>query len=658
MSLSQAAGAMFRRLRPFILLFLAAQFAIRLALALNSAGDLSPGPQDWLLPFLIGFWSDILALLPIIAVLMTGPLLMPASLAGRRFDRALGLSAFAVLLFLMALQAAGEYFFWDEFTTRFNFIAVDYLVYTQEVLENIVESYPVYPLLALIAVLAVLGTYLLRRAIVSECLPHPAFPQRAGVFAAVALLATADVLAAPVSSAGVMPNAVARELGGNGLYGLVNAFFANEIDFAGFYRTMPDPEAARRARSLLAEEHEPFENAGPDDVTRDVLSEGPMLHKNVVLVVMESMGAEFMGAFGNPRALTPNLDRLAAEGLFLSEMRATGTRTVRGLEAISLSIPPTPGQSILRRPGNDGLYTIGSVFQDAGYETRFIYGGYGYFDNMNAFFSGNGFDVVDRGSMASGDIHFANAWGVDDEDLYDEVIRQADASAARGRNFFNLVLTTSNHRPFTYPDGAIDIPSPGGRDGAVKYADHAVGQLIAKAAARPWFRDTVFIFVADHTASVAGRVELDVDKYHIPCIFWSPGFIEPRRFDRTASQIDVAPTLLALLHASYRSRFFGDDLAGPDEAERPVYISNYQKVAMTLHGRTTILAPRKEVVQLQGGIVETGSAIDEEAVRDTVAVYQLASHWRRVSRRIATGLGSAASASTGTLRPEPPAVLR
>ncbi|WP_287371376.1 sulfatase-like hydrolase/transferase, partial [Mesorhizobium sp.] len=79
------------------------------------------------------------------------------------------------------------------------------------------------------------------------------------------------------------------------------------------------------------------------------------------------MSAEFMGTFGNPKRLTPNLDRLASEGLLFTEMRATGTRTVRGLEAIALSVPPTPGQSILRRPGNDNLFTIGSVFQDSGY---------------------------------------------------------------------------------------------------------------------------------------------------------------------------------------------------------------------------------------------------------------------------------------------------
>jgi phosphoglycerol transferase MdoB-like AlkP superfamily enzyme len=636
MDFFQAARTMFRRLRPFILLFLVAQFVIRLALTLASARDLSLAPRDWLLPFLTGFWFDVVTLSPIVAAMLVFPLVMPVTLAGKRFDRAVGLTAFAVALFLMAVQGMGEYFFWDEFTTRFNFIAVDYLVYTQEVIQNIMESYPVYPLLAIMGLLAVGATYILRRRVTAGFKSHPPFLQRAKVFVGATLMATAAVLFTPASITSPMPNAIARELGTNGLYGLVNAFFANEIDFASFYRTISENDAAVRTRNLLAEGHEPYETDNPNDITREIRSGTPMLRKNVILVTMESMSADFLGAFGNPNRLTPNLDRLASEGLFFSGMRATGTRTVRGLEAIALSVPPTPGQSIVRRPGNDGLFTIGSVFEDAGYETKFLYGGNGYFDNMNAFFSSNGFGIVDRGAMASGNIHFANAWGVSDEDLYDEVIRQADASTTNEKNFFSFVLSTSNHRPFTYPNGAVDIPSPGGRDGAVKYSDYAIGQLIKKASGKPWFKDTVFVFIGDHTASVAGKIELDTDKYHVPCIIWSPGFITPKRFDRIASQVDVAPTLLDLLHASYRSRFFGDDLVTIDEPERPVYISNYQKVAMILRGRTTILEPKKQVVQLGGHEVLSLGSVDTEAVNDTIAVYQYASHWREISRRIPT----------------------
>ncbi|MBE0702687.1 MAG: hypothetical protein IH582_05880, partial [Afipia sp.] len=313
MNFVQAVSAMFRRLKPFVLLFLIAQFLVRLTLTVVSAKDLSLAPQDWLIPFLTGLWFDLVTLLPIVATMLLFPLLLPVSFAGKRFDRAVGLSAFAIALFLLAVQAVGEYLFWDEFTTRFNFIAVDYLVYTQEVLQNIMESYPVYPLLAVIGLLAVSGTYVLRRQVTAGFAQHPPFLQRAGVFAATTLLATVALFMAPVSMTNPTPNAIARELGGNGLYGLVNAFFANEIDFASFYRTIPEKEAALRARSVLSEPHEPYESANPNDITRNIRSDGPMMRKNVILVTMDTTRADHLPAYGYTGVATPALDALARQ---------------------------------------------------------------------------------------------------------------------------------------------------------------------------------------------------------------------------------------------------------------------------------------------------------------------------------------------------------
>lgn len=62
-----------------------------------------------------------------------------------------------------------------------------------------------------------------------------------------------------------------------------------------------------------------------------------------------------------------------------------------------MAVPPTPGRSIVKREHNQDLYTIGEVFKSKGYARTFFYGGDGYFDNMDKFFSGNGFDIVDRG---------------------------------------------------------------------------------------------------------------------------------------------------------------------------------------------------------------------------------------------------------------------
>lgn len=164
--------------------------------------------------------------------------------------------------------------------------------------------------------------------------------------------------------------------------------------------------------------------------------------------------------------------------------------------------------SILRQEGNEHLQTIGSIFRDKGYDLKWIYGGYGYFDNMNYFFGNNGFQVLDRNSMDDSEVTHSTIWGVCDEDLSAAAVREADESFKSGSPFLQVVFTTSNHRPYTYPEGRIDIPSHTGRMGAVKYADYAVGAFVEEARSKPWFENTLFVFVADHGAGSAGKQTL------------------------------------------------------------------------------------------------------------------------------------------------------
>jgi phosphoglycerol transferase MdoB-like AlkP superfamily enzyme len=327
---------------------------------------------------------------------------------------------------------------------------------------------------------------------------------------------------------------------------------------------------------------------------------------------------------------------LAKEGLLFSQLYATGTRTVRGLEAITLSVPPTPGQSIVRRPGNDNLFSLGFVFKDRGYDTKFIYGGYGYFDNMSAFFSTNGFDVVDRTSMTKPEINFANVWGVADDDMFARALKEADASYAAGKPFMHLIMTTSNHRPYTYPEGRIDIPSKSGRAGGVKYADYSVGKLVEWAQKKPWFKDTVFVFLADHTAGAGGKAELDPKKYHIPMIFYAPELIGKGRYDKIASQIDFAPTLLGWLNFSYRSKFYGEDLMQKHDNAQRAFISNYQKVALAKNGKITVLAPKRKIEQFGWPQEDPLAKEDPELISDAIGYYQSASWWHETQKRINT----------------------
>ncbi|MET0279186.1 MAG: LTA synthase family protein [Pseudorhodoplanes sp.] len=640
-SVNLALQPWWRRFGVLAASFLAAQTLLRLVLAFKSGADFIDGPVDLIRPFLVGFWFDLSVLL---IFLVPGTLywaLLPQSLRGGRFDRALTYAGAAFTVFVFGFTMIGEVLFWNEFGTRFNFIAVDYLVYTREVVGNIRESYPVGTLLAALIALALAFTFLLRRKLQAQ--PDTlSYPKRLGVFVA---LLVAAILVNDLSKSSwteLSSNRYANELSSNGYYTLVRAFFHNEIDYRRFYRIADDRTVNQRMRELLAEPNTSFVSKVPGDVTRDIRASRPPLKKNVVLVTIESLSADFMEHFGNTLGLTPNLDALAEQSAFFTNMLATGTRTVRGLEAVSLSVPPTPGQSILRRPGSEKLFSIGSVLRDHAYSTTFLYGGDGVFDDMNRFFGANDYRVIDRAAFAPGEISFSNAWGMCDEDLFARAVREADLSHAKGELFFQHVMTVSNHRPFTYPAGRIVPPHAGPvsladrtlskyveqtREGGVKYTDYAIGKFIEHARSKPWFKDTLFVFVADHTASSAGKIELDPTAYHIPAIFYAPGFVAPRKIDRLVSQIDIAPSILGVLQMSYRSRFIGQDqfaTAGPPRA----FISNFQKVAFVRGEEMVLLGTRRDVKGFRDGRPVDPSELDGTLLPDAIAYYQHASGWR------------------------------
>jgi len=347
-----------------------------------------------------------------------------------------------------------------------------------------------------------------------------------------------------------------------------------------------------------------------------------------VLIMVESLSAEFLGAYGSTKGLTPNLDRFAREGLKFTNAYATGTRTVRGLEAVSVGTPPVPGQSIVRRPDNDRLMTVGGLLGQQGYASSFVYGGYGYFDNMNAYFAGNDYHVVDRVDFPKSTIVFENIWGVADESLFANVIRVIDDNAARGKPSFTHVMTTSNHRPFTYPDGRIDIPSPGGRDGGVKYTDWAIGKFIDDARSKPWFDETLFVIVADHCASAAGKTKLPVGGYRIPIIFYAPKLLHPGEFTGTMSQIDLAPTILDVLRADGDDDFFGRSVFELPAIAPRAFISNYQELGYLKNGVLTVLSLNRKIAAFRVDPVTFESVampVDRTLADEAVAYYQTAS---------------------------------
>ncbi|MDO8805258.1 MAG: sulfatase-like hydrolase/transferase [Elusimicrobiota bacterium] len=521
-------------------------------------------------------------------------LVLPEKIYTAAWHRLAVYGLFFIAAFLLAFNLAAEYYFFYEFGVRYNFIAVDYLVYTNEVLGNIRESYNLPLVLPLVTGLAGFALWLFGRRLAFSFAEPLTFRSR--------LFSALPVLAVPVLCfflldgrlAQVSKNEYANEVAMNGFYAFGSAFINNELPYDKFYAS-GEPEAAfKTLRTELAGPGVEFMDQGLD-INRKVKGRGPLKKFNVVVIVGESLSAEYLSAFGAARGegTLPNLDALAGRSLFFRRFYAAGTRTVRGLEAMMLSIPPLPGTSIVKRPDNGGFFSWGSVMRDLGYANKYIYAGYGYFDNMNAFYSGNGFGIVDRANFAKDEITFANIWGVCDGDLLSKTLKEADADFKAGKPFFYMVMTTTNHRPFTYPDGKIDIPSSArSRRGALKYSDYAIGEFLAAAAKKPWFKDTVFVITADHCANSAGKTEIPVRNYHIPLFVYSPAHIKPAVVETLSAQADLAPTILGLMNASYESRFFGRDmLSGKPEGR--AFLSTFQKMGLLKDNKLAVLGPKK-----------------------------------------------------------------
>lgn len=595
---------------------------LALMLAAYRSGQLSAGEMPRVL--LTGFAYDVITSLYLIAPLVVVLAVMPARLLAARGIRFAMYCVLGAALFGITYLGMVEYFFFDEFNARFNFVAVEYLIYPHEVFVNIWQSYPVGRALALAAAVTVVGVAWARPRIrqLERARDGAArFRRQAAALVAVGIVVTMGV---DLDTGRTQKNRVADELAANGIYSFVNAAVNSRLDYTDFYMNVPESEAAARVRSMVEQDNASFIPGATNPLARKIVYPAPAKLLNVVVILAESLGAEFVGAYGDRRGLTPNLDGIAAESIMFTRTYATGTRTVRGMEAVTASFPPVPAESIVKRPHNEGMFNWSTVMREAGYTPTFIYGGYGTFDSMNQFFGTNGYRVVDRTDMDKP--RFSNIWGVSDEDLFQHAFKVFDQQHGKGERIFSVVMTTSNHKPFTFPEGIEGVkPKGGGREAGVRYADHAIGRFIAELKTKPYSDNTAVVIVADHGARVYGKQELPLHTYDVPFVVYAPRHFTPRRVDTVTSQVDVAPTVLGLLGISYESAFFGRDVLAGSQAAHAVPLNHNRTVALlegdTLHQlgfqKTSASVPANDGAPV-------AKPTDAENVRNAASYFQLA----------------------------------
>ncbi|WP_445736517.1 LTA synthase family protein [Mariniflexile sp.] len=588
----------FKLLKAFILIFVSLSFLLRCIFLYKSIYETDNSLFTLISTFAIGLFFDIGTVsffaIPYIIYLVV----IPKKLYGTIFDRVVTHVAFALGLLIFLFSFFAEITFWMEFHRRFNFIAVDYLIYTYEVVKNINESYPIPWLLGAILTVLFILIFITHKAKAFHYTFKNQTTFKEKLLPAALIIGIAFIFAAFVNNekAEQFENRYNNEIAKTGIYSFFAAFRNNELSYTDFYKTLSEEQVFSILKKDYKSPKVTFVNPKEKSILRTVKNSDSLKlpqRPNIILICVESLSSRFLNSFGSDLNITPTLDSLANESLFFTNIYATGTRTVRGMEAITLSIPPTPGRSIVKRENNGGLFTIGEVFREQGYERNFFYGGDGYFDNMNTYFGGNGFNIVDRGrgflldtsiktkrtNIDDDEVTFENAWGVCDEDIYNKVIKEADKAQLTGTPFFNFIMTTSNHRPYTYPKGKIDIPSGTSREGGIKYTDYAIANFLKQAKTKPWYNNTLFVIMADHCASSAGRWALDVENYHIPALIFNAG-IKPEKVHQFCSQIDVFPTIFDLLNWDYTTNLFGKNILDMKPEDERAFIGNYRKLGL------------------------------------------------------------------------------
>jgi len=574
-----------------------------------------------------GIRMDVLLLSMAVTLPALMCLLLPSSDKVRRvwhFVLSIWLTGCAALIVFM--EAATPSFI-DQYDVRPNRLFFEYLDHPQEVFATLWGAYKI-PLIMGVALMAltVWGMYKLSMRLARAAQPW-GVGRRLLVLPLILLLLFAGARSsfshrpANLSTAAFCNDSLVNQLGVNSTYSLSYAVYGmhDESDSVRFYGKMGTSEVIRRVRTAMSFPLSAFTNPEIPTLHRQIPQQIRNRPLNLVIILEESLGAKHVQSLGG-LPLTPELEKLSKKGLWFTQLYATGTRSVRGIEAIVTGFPPTPSRSIVKLGlSQQNFFTLARLLKKQGYITDFIYGGDSQFDNMRGFFLGNGFDhVIDEKSFSKA--VFRGSWGVCDEDIFNRTHQELLAHG--NEPFFTLVFSVSNHSPFEFPDGRIDLyeQPKNTHHNVIKYADYALGRFFELARKAPYWDNTLFLVVADHEDKVAGDGLVPIQYFRIPALILGSD-VKPGHYDKVASQMDLAPTLLSIMGIESSHPMQGQDLmqTSKDYPGRAVmqFDNNH---AYMVGDRVVIHTPDKPAAQylFQRGRLEAVEA-QPELIRNALA---------------------------------------
>lgn len=528
---------------------------------------------DLLWVFLQGVRFDLISLAYLVALpLAITPFFLLTSRTAKPWARLLQIYLLAILTLFVFMEVATPPFV-SEYDLRPNYLFAEYMKYPQELTSLLLGAFKLALFITAILVPVIVwgGHKVLAKHFsrLTTARLHPFMAVLLSllilVLSLVTIRSSTGHRPANASSVVFSNDPLLNMLPLNSLYTLLSAVRESAYEEPAFaYGDFEREAIIRRVRQFMHLPPDSFIDDNIPTLHRQVATLQFPRRKNLIIVLEESLGAEFVGRMGG-LPLTPRIDALAEEGIWFENLYATGTRSVRGIEAIITGFLPTPSPSVVKLPrSQSGFFSLAELLGRQGYDTSFIYGGSADFDNMRRFFSNNGFDtIIDEPDYE--DYVFKGSWGVSDEDLLARANEYFLEKTAENEPFFSLVFTSTNHMPFEFPDDRIELYDEVKNtvNNAVKYADYAVGKFIDTARASEYWDDTLVLVIADHNSRVYGQQLVPVERFHIPGVILG-GSISAEKVSRVTSQIDMIPTLLSLMGVDAEHPAIGLDLTRPD----------------------------------------------------------------------------------------------
>lgn len=513
---------------------------------------------------------------------------------------------FLLLIFFMELSTPS---FITQFDTRPNRLFIEYLIYPREVIGTILKGY----LFAMFFAIIVLGMALFLLIKFSPKLfeMHSVdFKIRLLLFPLCAFLLVFGARSSLTSKRPInASNAVFSEdqltnnLGLNSFYTVAHAAYSlkNETNASKLYGHMSPEEALLRVKKYMSVNENEFADLNLPTLhpLKPATENGKQY--NVVIFLQESLGAEYVGCLGG-LPLTPEFDKLTKEGLLFTNIYCTGTRSARGIEAVISGFLPSPSESVLKLGNSQSeFYTIAQSFKQNGYDTSFIYGGMANFDNMASFFNGNGIDdILDQEDFSENATGYRGIWGFSDDYLVEKANEYFKQK--KDKPFFSLMFSTTNHDPFQFPDGCIELyEQPKNTvNNAIKFADFAIGKFFTLAKKEEYYKNTIFIVIADHNTRTKGKNLVPIPKFHIPALIIGPGVGQGETYSNLCSQIDIPPTLLSLAGIKTQTPMVGRNLLQMPNSTPGRAIMQFHEInAFRLENQVVIMQPNTAPLQFE-----------------------------------------------------------